>query len=101
MKHTSAARSAAQLGLPKSRGMEAVLKAQLIAAVSREVELQQLTHAEVASRAGIARTAVTGILSGSMQKVTIDRVLRTVRRRYGDVSATALRSLKPAPTGPL
>ena len=78
MKKTSATRIAAQLGISKSRGMEAVLKAQLIAAVCREVERRQLTHVELASRSGLARTAVTGILSGSLQKVTIDRVLRLV-----------------------
>ncbi len=72
----SAAGLARQLGIPKSRGVEAVLKAQLIAAVTREIERRRLTHAEVAARSGLPRTAVTGILSGSLQKVTIDRVLR-------------------------
>jgi predicted XRE-type DNA-binding protein len=56
--------------------MEAVLKAQLIAAVSREVNRRGLTHADLARRSGLARSAVTGIISGSLQKVTIDRVLR-------------------------
>jgi predicted XRE-type DNA-binding protein len=75
---TSAGRLAAQLGIPKSRGLEAVLKAQLIAAVSQEVERQGFTHAALARRAGLPRSAVTGILSGSLQRVTIDRVLRLV-----------------------
>jgi predicted XRE-type DNA-binding protein len=69
---------AQQLGLPKSRGLEAVMKAQLIAAVLREITRQQLTHAELADRSGLPRSAVTGILSGSLQKITIDRVLRLV-----------------------
>lgn len=73
---TSATRIASQLGIPKSRSMEAVLKAQLIAAVSREVNRRGLTHADLARRSGLARSAVTGIISGSLQKVTIDRVLR-------------------------
>lgn len=75
---TSADRLAKLLGVPKSRGLEAVLKARLIAAVLREADRQGLTHAELASRAGLSRSAVTGILSGSLQKVTIDRVLRLV-----------------------
>ena len=75
---TSARRLAAQLGIPKSRGLEAVIKARLIAAVTREVERQKLTHADLAQRSGLPRSAVTGILSGSLQKVTIDRVLRLV-----------------------
>ena len=75
---TSASRLAAQLGIPKLRGLEAVLKAQLIAAVSRELDRSQITHAELAKRSALPRSAVTGILSGSLQKVTIDRVLRLV-----------------------
>ena len=70
------ARLARQLGIPKSRGLEAVLKAQLIAAIIREIDRRSLTHREVATRSGLPRSAVTGILSGSLQKVTIDRVLR-------------------------
>ena len=76
MKKTSPARLARQLGIPKSRGLEAVLKAQLIAAIVREIARRGLTHMEVAARSGLPRSAVTGILSGSLQKVTIDRVLR-------------------------
>ena len=77
-KKTSADRLAKLLGIPKSRGLEAVFKAQLIAAILREVDRLGLTHAELAARSGLSRSAVTGILSGSLQKVTIDRVLRLV-----------------------
>jgi transcriptional regulator with XRE-family HTH domain len=48
------------------------------AGVLREVARRGLTHAELAARSGLSRSAVTGILSGSLQKVTIDRVLRLV-----------------------
>jgi predicted XRE-type DNA-binding protein len=75
---TSAARLSKLLAVPKSRGLEAVLKARLIAAVLREVDRRGLTHAALAAGAGLPRSAVTGILSGSLQKVTIDRVLRLV-----------------------
>ena len=75
---TSADRLAKLLAIPKSRGLEAVLKAQLIAAVLREVDRRGLTHAELAASAGLPRTAVTGILSGSLQNVTIDRILRLI-----------------------
>jgi len=77
-KRTSATRLSKLLGIPKSRGLEAVMKAQLIAAVLREVSRRRLTHAELANRSRLPRSAVTGILSGSLQKVTIDRVLRLV-----------------------
>lgn len=76
MKKTSPGRLAKQLGIPKRRGVEAVLKAQLIAAIAREVDRLGMTHAKLAARSGLARSAVTGILSGSLQKVTIDRLLR-------------------------
>ena len=66
------------LGIPKHRGLEAMLKAQLIAAVVREVERRGVTHAVLSERSGLPRSAVTGILSGSLQRVTIDRVLRLV-----------------------
>jgi len=76
MKRTSPGQLARQLGIPKRRGLEAVLKARLIAAVVLEVHRRGLTHAELAARSGLARSAVTGILSGSLQRVTIDRLLR-------------------------
>ena len=75
---SSATHLAQQLGLPQRRGLEAVMKGQLITAVLREVTRQQLTHAELAERTGLPRSAVIGILSGSLQKITIDRVLRLV-----------------------
>jgi len=78
MRKTSAAELARELNLPKSRGLEAIMKAQLISAVLREAKRRGLTHAELAKRSGLPRSAVTGILSGSLQKVTIDRVLRLV-----------------------
>jgi predicted transcriptional regulator len=69
---------ARKLGLPAMRGVEAVLKAQLIVAVVKEAQAQELTHAELAKKSKLPRSAVTGILSGSLQKVTLDRILRLV-----------------------
>lgn len=69
---------ARKLGLPPSRGIEAVLKAQLIAAVTKEAEKQSLTHLVLAKKSKLPRSAVTGILSGSLQKVTLDRILKLV-----------------------
>lgn len=69
---------AKKLGLPAARGVEAVLKAQLIAAVTKEADQQELTHAELAKKSKLPRSAVTGILSGSLQKVTLDRILKLV-----------------------
>ena len=73
---TSGACLAKQLGISPARGMEAVIKAQLISAILKAIEKHKLTHLQLAQRSGLPRSAVTGILSGSLQKVTIDRVLR-------------------------
>lgn len=77
-KRTSAGALAKALGISKGRALQAVLKAQLVAAVLREAERRGMTHATLAAQSGLPRSAVTGILSGSLQRVTIDRVLRLV-----------------------
>jgi len=69
---------AKKLGISKARSLEAVMKADLIDAVLRAIERSGITHAELAARAKLPRSAVTGILSGSVQKVTLDRVLKLV-----------------------
>lgn len=76
MKKTSPKELAKQLKIHPARGLEAVLKAKLIAAIHRAIDDKGFTHAELAQRTGIPRSAVTGILSGSLQRVTFDRVLR-------------------------
>jgi predicted transcriptional regulator len=78
MKRLKGAELARRLALPASRGIEAVLKAELIAAVAQETKARKLTHAELAKRSKLPRSAVTGILSGSLQKVTLDRILKLV-----------------------
>ncbi len=65
-------------GTSSARGMEAVIKAQLITAVLDAIRRKKMTHEEVAKSSKLPRSAVTGILSGSLQKITIDRVLRLV-----------------------
>ena len=65
-------------GVSQARGMEATLKAQLISAVLDVVHKDHITHADLAKRSKIPRSAVTGILSGSLQKITIDRILKLV-----------------------
>ena len=41
---------------------------------------QELTHLEIAKKSGLPCSDVTGILSGSLQKVTLDRFLRMIDR---------------------
>lgn len=67
---------AESLGLPASRGLESEVKAALTKALIQEIERNDLTHQEVADLADVSRTTVTGIINGSLQKITIDRLLR-------------------------
>jgi predicted XRE-type DNA-binding protein len=78
MKQALSKNLAEQLGIDYTRAATAVVKAQLIAALVKAVEKKGLTHAELARRSGLPRSAVTGILSGSLQKITINRILRLV-----------------------
>lgn len=77
-KKSSGHQLAGLLNISPSRGMEAVIKAQLIKGVLEALKKAELTHQELAKKSGLSRSAVTGILTGSLQKVTIDRVLRLV-----------------------
>ncbi len=79
MGKTSTHQLARKLRIPAYRGIEAIFKAKLLGAVIDETKRQRLTHAELAKRSGLPRSAVTGILSGSLQKITLDRVLRLVQ----------------------
>lgn len=78
MKKTSVENLSAELGISRARGLEAVIKAQLIRAVVAAAKDQEMTHELISKRSGVPRSAVTGILSGSLQKVTLDRVLKLV-----------------------
>ena len=79
MKHKSTAVEIAKLvNVFPARGMEAIIKAQLITAVLQAIQVKKMTHLELAKRSKLPRSAVTGILSGSLQKVTIDRVLKLI-----------------------
>ncbi|MBI5814914.1 MAG: XRE family transcriptional regulator [Nitrospinae bacterium] len=76
MKRTKADELAGMFNIKRSRSIEAVLKAEIINAVLKVVEKEGLTHVQLAKRSGLARSTVTGILSGSLHKVTLDRVLK-------------------------
>lgn len=93
---TTAAELAKKLKVSKARGLEAVLKADLVDAVLRRVAAEGMTHIEVARRSGLPRSAVTGILSGSLQKVTLDRILRLLE----GVGLTAQLRIRKAPVAP-
>jgi len=78
MKRSSPNELSKKLGITKGRALEATLKADLIDAVLKVLSKQEITHAEIGQKTGIPRSAITGILSGSLQKVTLDRILKIV-----------------------
>ncbi|UOF02219.1 XRE family transcriptional regulator [Bdellovibrio reynosensis] len=75
-KKTTAEELSKMFGISHGRSVEAIMKAQIISAILKVMEQDELTHAQIALKSKLPRSAVTGILSGSLQKVTIDRLLR-------------------------
>lgn len=67
---------AVALGLSEERGQLAELKTKLTKEIIRTLVLQELTHQELSNLSGVPRSAITGIINGSLQKVTIDRLVR-------------------------
>ncbi len=67
---------AIDLGLPAERGLVAEMKAKLTREIIKAITKQDLTHKEVSERSGVPRSALTGIINGSLQKVSIDRLIR-------------------------
>lgn len=69
---------AKNLSISPQRAKLAYLKAKLIQAVLGVLKKEEISHQELADRANLSRSTVTGVLSGSLQKVTLDRLLRLV-----------------------
>ena len=67
---------AVDLGLAAERGLVAEMKAKLTKEIIKTISKEELTHREVAELSGVPRSAVTGIINGSLQKVSIDRLIR-------------------------
>ena len=66
------------LGLPESRGHIAMIKAKLTKEIINTIEQSGLTHQEVSDLSGVPRSSITGIITGSLQKVSIDRLVRII-----------------------
>lgn len=67
---------AISLGVAKERGQLAELKSRLTKEIKKFIEANELTHQDLADLSGVPRSAITGIINGSLQKVTLDRLLR-------------------------
>ena len=69
---------AKDLGLDPRVGELAELKAILTKEIIKAIEKKGLTHLEVSEKSGVPRSAITGIVSGSLQRVTMDRLMRVL-----------------------
>ena len=69
---------AKDLGIDPRIGELATMKAILTKEIIDTIEAQGLTHLEGSEISGVPRSAITGIISGSLQRVTIDRLVRVL-----------------------
>ena len=75
-RYKNSAELAVALGLPAEIGQLSDLKAKLTKEIIKNIIHQQLTHQELSQLSGVPRSAITGIINGSMQNVTLDRLIR-------------------------
>ena len=75
-KYNNAAELAQALGLPTKRGLVDKMKAKFTKEIIKAVNKNNLTHKEVSELSEVPRSAVTGIINGSLHKVSIDRLTR-------------------------
>ncbi len=75
-KYTNLSDLAEDLGLSPYWGLVAEMKANLTAEIIKVVKKKELTHKEVSELSGVPRSAITGIINGSLQKVSLDRLVR-------------------------
>ena len=64
------------LGIEPRYGDLAELKSKLTILIIKTIKIRKLTHIEVSVLSGVPRSAITGIVSGSLQKVTLDRLVK-------------------------
>lgn len=67
---------AIDLGLSVDRALIADMKANLTQEIIKLVQKKNLTHKEVSDLSGVPRSAITGIINVSLQKVSIERLIR-------------------------
>lgn len=65
----------ALLGLPASQAPKVAMRRDLVVAIRKSIEMQQLTHAAAAKIAGIGRTVITAIVNGNIDKISTDRLI--------------------------
>lgn len=66
------------LGLSEADGIEAQIKAEMMKKIRDIINKKGLTHQDVADLSGIGRTVITQIVNCSIQRITIDRLLKVL-----------------------
>ncbi len=66
------------LGLSETEAVEAEIKVDLMKKIRDQIDKLGLTHQQVAERSGVGRTVVTGIVNCSIQRITIDRLIKVL-----------------------
>ncbi len=74
--YSSVSDFAKSIGVSEYKTVESKLKAKLVSAIRHEIVRQNLSHEDVAEMAKVARSNITGIISGSITSVTLDRLVR-------------------------
>jgi predicted XRE-type DNA-binding protein len=83
---------AGALGLSPAAAKEWQVQHALLKRLKEIVRLQKLTHAEVARRAGTARTRVTAILNDDLEHVSSDLLIRILASLGYRVRVSVVRS---------
>jgi predicted XRE-type DNA-binding protein len=83
---------AGALGLPTAAAREWRVQHLLVKRLNEIVRGQELTHAEVAKRAGTSRTRVTAILNDDLEHVSTDLLIRILGSLGYQVKVSVVRS---------
>ena len=63
------------LGLPSDRGVIAEFKARLTKEIIKTIDKKYLTHKEVSVISGISPSTIKGIVNGSLQRVSLEKLI--------------------------
>ena len=80
------------LGLPRAEAKEWQFQHTLLARLKEFTRRQNLTHAEIARRAGTSRTRVTAILNDDLSHVSSDLLIRILASLGYRVKVSVVRS---------
>jgi predicted XRE-type DNA-binding protein len=84
------------LGLPRAAAEEWQFQRVLLARLKEIVRRHELTHLEIAKRAGTSRTRVTSILNNDLEHVSSDLMIRILASLGYRVNVSVVRSRKAA-----